>query len=107
MKSSGNKKALEDLYYAKHVIDRDKKNTDITWTWFVGKTKDEIEDEINKANPNFVKLEVSNEKPHLFYCLGNKKPIGLTIHNGANNDGVYGQRTGYGMREVSNIIFKT
>lgn len=107
MKSSSNKKALEDLYYAKHVIDRDKQNIDLSWTWFVGKTKNEIENEINKANPNFVKLEAPKKKSSSFYCLGNKKPIGLTIHNGANNDGVYGQRTGYGMREVSNIIFKT
>lgn len=102
MKSSSNKKALEDLYYAKHVIDRDKKNIDLSWTWFVGKTKIEIENEINKANPNFVKLEAPKKKASFI-----DKIAGITIHNNANADGIYGQRTRYGMREVSNIQFRT
>ena len=102
MKSSNNKKALEDLYYAKHVIDRDKKNIDLSWTWFVGKTKIEIENEINKANPNFVKLEAPKKKASFI-----DKIAGITIHNNANADGIYGQRTRYGMREVSNIQFRT
>ena len=102
MKSSSNKKALEDLYYAKHVIDRDKKNIDLSWTWFVGKTKIEIENEINKANPNFVKLEAPKKKASFI-----DKIAGITIHNNANADGIYGQRTRYGMREVSIIQFRT
>lgn len=102
MKSSSNKKALEDLYYAKHVIDRDKKNIDLSWTWFVGKTKIEIENEINKANPNFVKLEAPKKKASFI-----DKIAGITIHNNANADGIYGQRTRYGMRDVSNIQFGT
>lgn len=84
----------DTIYYANYIIERDKKDVDLTWTWFVGKTRDEIESEINAASPYQSKAMKTDRS----------MALPLIAHNDAKPDGVFSSKSRYGMRDISSII---